>query len=244
MRRHYKTVDSTNEAAKIWARDTSEPAPHGAIVTADSQSAGRGRLGRDWASPAGKGVYLSAVWRPQLSLEESGRLALIVALAAAHALEEAADVKVQTKWPNDVLLDGRKVGGILCEGELEGGRLKFAIAGVGLNINFEEQDLPERPLYPATSLLIATGEEYEIQDVCDGLARSLETEYKLLDTGKWDAQRGEFIQRCVLIGEHVKVDTGMQVVEGLATGIDDAGSLLVQTSDGMQTVSAGDASLL
>ena len=241
LHRHFDTIDSTNEAAMQWARHSSAPAPHGAVVTADEQTAGRGRRGRDWVSPAGKGLYLSMVWRPQIEPSQIGQLTIIVALAAAQAIEKLSGIKAHTKWPNDVLVRGRKVGGVLCEADLENTEVRCVIAGVGLNLNFQKEDLPARPIYPATSLAIESGNTFHIEDGRVALAGALRQEYSRYATGDWNAQRGEFIARCATLGERVRVEGDKEF--GVAVGIDTNGFLVVQNANGLKTVAAGDVVL-
>ena len=112
-RKHFEQATSTNSIAHQWAL---EGAPHGAIVTADEQTAGVGRRGRKWLSAPGKGIYLSIILRPQAELLPQ-QCTLLLAVAACRALEKFADTRAQTKWPNDILLQGQKVGGVLCSGE-------------------------------------------------------------------------------------------------------------------------------
>jgi BirA family biotin operon repressor/biotin-[acetyl-CoA-carboxylase] ligase len=243
MHRHYDSIGSTNDAARAWASDASTPAPHGAVVSADEQTAGHGRRGRDWTSPRGKGVYLSIVWRPEIEVARVGQLTIVVALAAACAIEEISGCRAQTKWPNDVLLDGRKLGGILCEAQFENARVGFVIAGVGLNLNFVREDLPERPIFPATSLLIETGREYSVEAARETLIARLQHEYSRYDGGEWNAQRGEFIARCALLGQTVRVKTEGTEYSGVAVGVDPDGLLVMQNSDGLRTIAAGDVSL-
>jgi BirA family biotin operon repressor/biotin-[acetyl-CoA-carboxylase] ligase len=249
MHRHYESLGSTNDAARAWASDASTPAPHGAVVSADAQTDGHGRRGRDWASPRGKGVYLSLVWRPEMEVAHLGRLTILVALAAAQAVEKISGTRAQTKWPNDVLLEGRKLGGVLCEAQLdhspnEGTRPNFVIAGVGLNLNFAREDLPERPIFPATSLLIETGREYSTKDAREVLIAKLQSEYARYANGDWNAQRGEFIARCMLLGQPIRVQGEGTEYSGVAVGIDNDGFLVVQNGDGLRAIAAGDVSLV
>lgn len=257
MHRHYSSIGSTNDAAREWARNDSAStckstrestcAPHGAIVSADRQTHGRGRRGRDWVSPGGKGIYLSAVWRPKMGAEQIGRLTMITALAAAHALESITPLRVQTKWPNDLLVDRKKIGGILCEAEFKNGGsfgdvLEFVIAGMGLNINFEAEELPVRTLFPATSLKIETGRIWPLEPLREACIRALQEEYSRYAGGQWQSQRAEFIARCVTIGEVVTVDSEAQSYSGVATGIDENGVLTVQTATELRPVLAGEVS--
>jgi BirA family biotin operon repressor/biotin-[acetyl-CoA-carboxylase] ligase len=238
LRRHFEVIDSTNSAAMQWALDQKSPAPHGAVVTADEQTAGRGRRGRDWVSPAGKGVYVSAIWRPQIEPGHIGQLTIVVALATALAMERISGVRAHTKWPNDVLVRGRKAGGVLCEADLGNGEVRCVVAGVGINLNFAEEDLPQRPVYPATSLLIETGNTFVIEAGRTTLIDSLQSEYSRYAAGEWNAQRGEFIARCATLGERVRVEGDEEF--GVAIGIDNNGYLVVQNANGLKTVAAGD----
>lgn len=240
MRQHYETIDSTNEAAKLWARSGSTPATHGAVVTADSQTRGRGRHGREWVSPPGKGVYLSMVWRPQIEAHQVGRLTIVAALGAARALESVAAKNIETKWPNDLLLNRKKIGGLLCEAELKTDGVEFVVAGIGLNANFEKEDFPERPVFPATSLLLETGKTWPIEELREACIASLHDEYSRYEAGQWQTQRAEFIARCAIIGEAVSVSSGEQEYSGVAVGIDEDGILLVQTASETRRVVSGD----
>ncbi len=240
MRQHYETIDSTNEAAKIWARDGSTPAPHGAVFSADSQTRGRGRHGREWVSPPDKGVYLSVVWRPQIEAHQVGRLTIVAALGAARALERIAAKHIETKWPNDLLLNRRKIGGLLCEAELKKDSVEFVIAGIGLNANFEKEDFPERPVFPATSLLLETGKSWSVEALREACITALHEEYSRYEAGHWQTQRAEFIARCAIIGEAVTISSGDQEYSGVAVGVDEDGILLVQTASETRRVVSGD----
>jgi BirA family biotin operon repressor/biotin-[acetyl-CoA-carboxylase] ligase len=238
--RHHETVDSTNEAAKAWARDGSNPAPHNAVVTADAQTHGRGRHGREWVSPAGKGVYLSMVWRPKIEAHQVGRLTIVSALGAARALESIAAKSIETKWPNDLLLNRKKIGGLLCEAELKNEGVEFVVAGIGLNANFEKGDFPERPIFPATSLLLETGKSWPVEELRETCIASLRQEYSRYDAGHWPTQRAEFIARCAIIGEPVSISSGTLEYSGVAVGVDEDGILLVQTANETRRVVSGD----
>ena len=243
MHRHFLILDSTSEAAKSWACDASTPAPHGAVISADTQTQGRGRLGREWISPAGKGVYLSVIWRPQNVLVSLSQLTIIVALAAARAIEITSGLKAETKWPNDVLVNGKKIGGVLCEAGFEGGRINYFIAGIGLNINVAASELPDRLIFPATSLLLETGKEFDVAVARSVLIEQLQAGYSRYLNDGWNTQRGEFIARCVVLGQRIKVRSENNEFEGVAVGIDNDGLLVAQCADGLQTVVAGDVSL-
>jgi BirA family biotin operon repressor/biotin-[acetyl-CoA-carboxylase] ligase len=171
-------------------------------------------------------------------------MTILVALAAAQALEKISGLEAQTKWPNDVLLRGRKIGGVLCEAELANERVGFIVAGIGLNINFREEELPARSIFPATSLQIETGQEYSVEAARELLLRQLQQEYSRFAAGDWNAQRGEFIARCTLLGNPIEVQGERSKYSGVAVGVDRHGFLVVQCADGLHTVAAGDVSIV
>ncbi len=238
-RRHFANIGSTNDEAKQWGRDG---ASHGATVTAAQQTGGRGRRGRSWESPAGKGVYLSVVLRPKLQTAQLPQLTILVALAGARAVENVAGVTCGVKWPNDILLHDKKIGGILCEAEWKDGELDFAVAGLGLNVNHTAEDLPARPIFPASSLLIETGNSFDVEEVTQNCLTDLEVLYAQWLKGDWPVQRREFEERCAGIGGLVTVTTETEKYFGVVRGIDENGVLQVATSAGPRRVVAGDVS--
>ena len=215
---HHRLTDSTNERAKELAV---AGAPHGTLVTADEQTAGRGRQGREWTAPARSAVLMSVVLR---ELDER------LPLTAAVAVCEALPVEAAIKWPNDVWIEGRKVAGILVEGRPQDG---WAVLGIGLNVSTER--FPDDLADTATSLHLA------------GLSRSPEEVLRsiLSSLDEWLGARPARVleawsSRDALKGERVRWSDG----EGVADGIDDSGALLVETGDGRVTLHAGEVHLL
>ena len=225
-RRHFAEIDSTNTYALAWP-----DAPDGALVVADAQTAGRGRLGRAWQSEAGVGLYFSLVLRA-LTGETRARLSLLVGLAVAVAVERVAGLETQLKWPNDILARGHKIGGILCEANAD-----RIVAGVGLNLNQTAAQLPERPLFPASSLLSLAGRAFERDAMLEAILGDLERE---LNAQNWPMQRERIEARLWGRGELVKTGGAM----GLVRGIGDDGALLVQTADGLAPVRSGEVELI
>jgi BirA family transcriptional regulator, biotin operon repressor / biotin---[acetyl-CoA-carboxylase] ligase len=214
---HHRVTDSTNERGKELAL---AGAPHGTLVTADEQTAGRGRQGRGWTAPPRSAVLMSVVLR---ELDE------LLPLAAAIAVADAVQAGATIKWPNDVWIDGRKLAGILVEGRPQEG---WAVLGVGLNVTTES--FPPELAETATSLKLA-GVETTPGQLLDALLPSLDT---------WlgappDAVLPAWRDRDALTGERVRWTGG----EGVAAGIDDSGSLLVDTRDGRVTLNAGEVHL-
>lgn len=227
---HHRTTDSTNERAKELALGG---APHGTLVTADEQTAGRGRQGRQWVAPPGKALLMSVVLRHLGGAQAHLPLAAAVATCEASELS-TPPVHCTIKWPNDVWIDGRKLAGILVEGRPQEG---WAVLGIGLNVATPEDEFPEELRGIATSLAVAAGREPPlIDDVLDHLLAALEA--RLADSP--DAIVGEWRERDALLGEAVRWQGG----EGTATGIDESGALIVETPAGRVTLDAGEVHLL
>lgn len=240
--RSLSITDSTNRVALEW-----DDAPHGATVTAGTQTAGRGRLGRSWSSPPGAGLYLSVVLR-HIAPQNEGRLALVVALAVAEAADQVVGRRFRTKWPNDIIgtqTDGRfvKIGGILCEARGEGEKRRI-VAGIGLNLNHELEQLPQRPLFPASSLRLLTGHSLEVAEVLPVVLASLERNLNSLGEGAWPVLKEDFVTRCVGLNEVGTVTGSSGKIYGMLRGIDDEGRLVISTSTGEQAIVAGDVGLV
>jgi len=166
--RPYTYVERCESTQRLLADD----APDGAVAAADEQTAGRGRLGRDWVAPPGSSVLASVALRPDVPAAKLAELSLVASRACAKALAEVAQVVPEVKWPNDVLIGGRKVAGILAEARE--GRVAL---GIGINVFQTEDELPQRAQYPATSLLIETGRRIPRADLLASLLDHLEREH-------------------------------------------------------------------
>lgn len=233
---HFSAVTgSTNTDALAAARDG---APHGSVYLADEQTAGRGRGDHQWQSNAGLGLYVSVVLRPALSAARLPLLPLAAGLAAAEAVSRAADLTVDLRWPNDLLIGTRKTGGVLVESKTEGSGVAFAVIGVGINVH--QRDFAADLATPATSLDLAAGRTISRQPLLVALLESLERETCALcsaDAGKAIAARLEQVSTW-LRGRRVLVH-GPQACTGVTDGLDDNGFLRVQTADGLVKVTTG-----
>jgi len=224
---HHRATDSTNERAKQLAR---RGAPHGTLVTADLQSAGRGRHGREWTAPAGSAVLMSVVLRDLGEAQEL--LPLAAAVAVCEAAEALAPLRCEVKWPNDVWVDGLKLAGILIEGRPQEG---WAVLGIGLNVATEQ--FPPEIAGIATSIAIAAPGQAATP------GRTLEELLRALDRRLADTQAeilAAWRERDALRDSAVRWADG----EGTAAGIDDSGSLLVITGSGTLALHAGEVHLL
>lgn len=236
---HYlEEVDSTN----LFAADLADQgAPEGEIVIAETQMRGKGRLGRPWVSPPFMNLYLSVILRPALPPRHAPQLNLASAVAVAESVAAVAGVKPEIKWPNDVLVEGKKLAGILTESSCEGGRVRFVVVGIGVNINFAREAMPEAIRERATSLLIVTGRRVDRSKFAGQLIQSLDRCY-----GEFEERGFAFVQPrwesyFNLKGKKVRVESPGQPVRGRALGIDGEGALLVESESGeVERVIAGD----
>lgn len=231
---YYPEVGSTNDIAKeLIGREAAE----GAVILAETQTRGRGRLGRDWASPRG-GVWLSCILsapKPQ----SAGLLTLLSSVAVARAIQALTRLPVEIKWPNDLLVHGKKVAGILSEKVAE-----YVIVGMGVNLNVGPQDFPEnlRPL--ATSLKAASGHQISRVGFIQTLLEEIERIYFRLKKGEASLILQEWKSLDITLGSWVKVRSLREEWEGQAVDIDREGFLLVRLADGtLKRVSSGDVTL-
>jgi BirA family transcriptional regulator, biotin operon repressor / biotin---[acetyl-CoA-carboxylase] ligase len=223
--RYYDEIESTNAEAKSLANSG---APEGTVVIAEAQSAGRGRLGRRWTSPAGKGLLFSVLLRPALPMNDAHLLTLVAAAAAAEAIEAVAGTAVHIKWPNDLFLGDRKTGGILMEVSGEQDEVEWVIVGIGINVNTEYSELPVALRRTATSLKMVKGEPVDRSELLASLLLSLEVHYKEAVGNGFERALSCFRSRDYLLNKNVSVETREGAIVGSATGIDDRGALLVE----------------
>ncbi|MCU0499037.1 MAG: biotin--[acetyl-CoA-carboxylase] ligase [Anaerolineae bacterium] len=228
--RFYPQVDSTNDLAQAWLI---EGAPQGAAVIADEQMAGRGRKGRVWHTPPGVAIAVSVILSP--SPEAIGQVTMIGAVAIAEALEALGAPKIGIKWANDVLLNGKKVSGVLSEAVWQGDQLRGVILGMGINVRvqFDGTDLADSAISVETALKRP-------------IDRAELLGHVLNRVDAWTQQGGVFEawrDRLVTIGQWVRVTQDDRVIEGQAQGVEESGALRIETADGLQRVFAGDLHL-
>jgi len=236
----FREADSTNHQLAMRAAD----APEGMALVADFQTAGRGRMGRAWFSPAGANVYLSILLRPQVNLAQIATLPLVVGCVVARTVQKlAAGVPVMIKWPNDLQVNGRKLGGILCEMAAETDGVQYVIVGIGLNINLRRSRMPAAIARSATSLAIETRRTFARAEVVAELLNQFEPAYAVWCAEGLDPFLPEIAALDLLKGRFTRVEqTGKRVVEGIADGVGVAGMLRLRQPDGSHiAVCSGDA---
>jgi BirA family biotin operon repressor/biotin-[acetyl-CoA-carboxylase] ligase len=230
---------STNDEANRLAR---AGAPEGTVVIADHQTAGRGRLDRQWLSPAGSSLLLSLVFRPSLAPDRVQRLTMIVGLAVVDAIRLETGLGVALKWPNDIVCRRAKLGGILTEIALTGDAVDFVVVGLGLNVNLDPTELPADLLMPATSLSFELGLSVARLPLLRTFLRVVEQRYLAAVAGHLPHE--EWAERLVTLGHTVTVATVGDVLTGVAESVDTDGALLVRRPDGhLERVVAGDVTL-
>lgn len=234
----YQETESTQDLAREWAL---RGEPEGLAVMALNQTKGRGTAGHSWVSPAGKNLALSVILRPRFSPEEAPLLALMAPISVAEAVESRIGRSAQLRWPNDVMVDGRKMAGILLEAGLNNRSINFVILGIGLNVNSELSDFPTDLRENITSLRIDTGREWDLEDTARDLLKRLELLYERVNRegcgfipGIWRsrwAHRGAVLTR-----------GGLTFT---AEGIDANGALLIRGDNGkLERVISGSSELI
>ena len=236
---HFKETASTNTTAKELAANG---APEGTLVVAEGQSHGKGRLGREWFSPGGEGIYLSLILRPNLSPADAPKITLLTAVAAAEALGSTTGLPIQIKWPNDILLRGKKLAGILTEISTEMDTIDFVVIGLGLNVNVTAFPAVLRDM--ATSLLIETGRVYPRVDITRAFLEGFEGWYGVLQDAGFEPVLERWRQFSAVTGRRVVVETLGDRIEGTALDINRDGLLIVEDEKGqLHRIYSGDVTL-
>jgi BirA family biotin operon repressor/biotin-[acetyl-CoA-carboxylase] ligase len=237
---YFDSVDSTNTVAQRFATDG---AAEGTVVIAEAQTKGRGRLGRAWVSPPFRNLYLSVVLRPPIVTTVAPQLGLVAGVAAVDAARHWAP-RATVKWPNDVVIDGRKVAGILAEMDADGDRVRFVILGIGVNLNTTLEEFPDDLRDKAIGLCAAAGRPIDRIEFADHLLSRLEEHYDLFLREGFAAIRPLWESRASLIGRHVRIDAQAQRVEGVVTGLAEDGALLLRDANGNEVrVVVGDVTV-
>ncbi len=239
---YYREIDSSNNRARLLA---SEGYPEGTVVVAEMQTTGRGRRGRSWYSPAIQGIYVSVILRPVLPLKEISRVSLVTAVAVAATLESELSLQPRIKWPNDVLVDNKKIAGILSEAVTDMDGVEYIVVGIGLNINNKIQDFPTDFRTPATSARAEHDHPDSRIKVLQGLLLHLENYYQQLLQGNFTLTLDKARSLSMVIGQEVRLDTVNGFTVGQAVDIDDSGFLLVRDQQGTNhTIMSGEISIL
>jgi len=236
----YKSVGSTNIIAQDLAKSGY---PEGTLIIAESQTKGRGRLGRKWHSPPGKGLYFTLILRPNISPERIAGLSLVAGLAIVRAIKEVTGIATQTKWPNDVLYKGRKLAGILAELNSEPDKINYMALGCGINVCHVKNDFPENLQKTSTSLRLISRHEIPRIILLQNILKHFEGLYDNFCKHGFRYIKNDLIKYSAIMGKQVKLTVGGQQITGKAIGIDDAGRLIVENKSGQAVYSAGEVTL-
>ena len=234
----YKEIDSTNDAA---SRMASEGEPEGNVVISEYQTKGRGRLGRKWVSPKGKGAYFSIILRPDILPREVSFITLLSSLSVAKTVREAINLPAFIKWPNDILVNGRKVCGILTELNGEQDKVNFVVVGMGININTKKELLPEG----ASSLALEKGDVLNRLDFVKTLFQNIEKYYEAFNKGKLREIITEYKMLSAVLDTEVQINYHNKLISGHVVDVDEEGALILRMDSGFnERILAGDVTIL
>ncbi|HUC85447.1 MAG TPA: biotin--[acetyl-CoA-carboxylase] ligase [Candidatus Acidoferrales bacterium] len=237
----FERTTSTNDIAEKLARDGVR---EGAVVFAESQTMGRGRLGRVWLSPTRKGLWFSVLLRPNMRPQETTQLTVICATALRRAIKTVAGLEAEIKWPNDVLIAGKKTAGILTELSAELDRVRHVILGIGVDVNVDASGFPPEWRNLATSLSLEARAEISRAGLAVEILRELDLDYARVVAGKFSEVADEWEAACITVGRNVTVHVGERRFRGHAESLDDDGALLIRSEHGhLERVIGGDVML-
>lgn len=233
----YESTASTNDLVERLGRDGAE---EGVVIFAEAQTRGRGRLGRVWSSPSRQGLWFSVLLRPAIRPEAVTRLIVMAAVALRRGVERFTGVLPGIKWPNDLLIGGRKFAGILTEMSAELDRVRYVVVGIGVDVNQEEEQLGGMRGF-ATSLRLETGRAWDRAGLAVSILGELDRAYARLEAGRFGELAEEWEGACITLGQAVSVRVGGRVCRGRAESLDPEGALLVRTEYGhLERVTGGD----
>lgn len=239
--RVFQETTSTNDVVEKLARDGVQ---EGVAVFAEAQTRGRGRLGRKWMSPSGKGLWFSVLLRPELRPLEATRLTVASANALRRAIHAQTGLGPEIKWPNDILVRGRKTAGILTELNAELDRVKYLILGIGVDVNLSRGDFPPELRSQATSLRAELGRPVSRPELAVSILRELDEDYARIAGGDFAGVADEWEKHCATIGRQVAIRTGEREIRGRAEALGEEGALLLRTEHGhLERIIGGDVTL-
>ncbi|MCS7254479.1 MAG: biotin--[acetyl-CoA-carboxylase] ligase [Armatimonadota bacterium] len=235
---YMQSANSTNDVGKRLAEYN---APNGVLIVAETQTSGRGRFGRSWVSPEG-GIYMSLILRTVTYPEDLLKLMVATAVGTCEGLRRVTSLPVMVKWVNDLILDGKKVGGILIESKSSGKEVEFAVVGIGVNANVDVNSFPSELRCRAISLHEVTGKELSREHIVASILDGLECRYEQLMSGEFEDVRQSFNRLHIAHGKLVEVNTGSHTFVGKVEGLGENGELTLRLENG-NTVSVTDGTI-
>lgn len=239
---YYDETESTNDVAFSLGI---AGAPEGTVVLADSQRGGKGRFQRSWHSPPASNIYTSIILRPEIRLSNASQIPILAGVAVAEVLDKYCPGGIRLKWPNDILLDNKKLCGILSQLKIREHKVDFVVLGIGMNINMKYDQFPEDIRGSAVSLSMKTGIQISRKELLIRVYENLEKWYKKLVLDGFEPVKKKWMSMSSMTGKHVTISFLGEIVQGTVTGIDDSGSLIIRNEhDELIRVTAGDATIL
>jgi len=239
---YYPEIGSTNDEAY---RLGVEGAPEGTVVIADMQTKGKGRMQRVWHSPAGLNIYTSVILRPHIAPSAAPQISLVAGVAVAELLEQFCPGQVELKWPNDVLINSKKICGILAQMKTAADQVDFIVVGIGINVDIRQNQFPTDICDIATSLSIETRREILREDLIISLYENFAKWYKKILQNGFASIKERWLGFAAMIGRNVQIKYFNETLTGKAIGINDAGSLILLNAKGEKIIiNAGDATIL
>lgn len=228
---YFPELKSTNIRAKEKALHGAEEISEGTLIVAERQSAGKGRLGREWFSPVG-GIWFSVILYPQLSPSYISRITLMTAVAVVKSIKICTQIKSQIKWPNDILINEKKVCGILTEMNAELDIINWVVVGIGINVNIEHREFPEDIQENTISLKETSGKEISRVKLAQTFLQEFEKYYEILKRREFSSILKEWKLYSHTLGKKIRVDIGERIITGEAVDINEEGSLILKKEDG------------
>jgi BirA family biotin operon repressor/biotin-[acetyl-CoA-carboxylase] ligase len=229
----YEIIDSTNAAAAAFAREAEE---EGVVVIADSQSKGRGRLGRSWLSPPSVNIYMSILLKPEMTAKDATLITIMAAVGCTIALRKVTGLDITIKWPNDLMSSEKKLGGILTETRVVRKRIEYAITGIGVNVNMDADALPDIMKGVATSIKMETGKFFSRTDIIREVVNEMDDWYNILREKRYSELLSQWKHLTSTLGRNVQVVLGKETLQGQAESINDEGMLVLRLPSGASRV--------
>jgi BirA family biotin operon repressor/biotin-[acetyl-CoA-carboxylase] ligase len=238
--RYYEKISSTSDVAKDLTAQQDPSSLHGAVIVAEEQTGGTGRLGRVWVSPGG-GIWTTIILKPRIPIDRLFMLTMVGSLAVVRAIKKVVDIGALIKWPNDIYIGNKKVGGVITELSAEGPIVHYVLVGVGVDVNVTLRNLPPGLRESATSLSAELGHEVDRAILLATFLREFELRYNQVESGEYDTIVREWKSFSWTLEHRVRIHLGTRVFEGDAIDIDDYGALIVRKDSGtVERVIAGD----
>jgi BirA family biotin operon repressor/biotin-[acetyl-CoA-carboxylase] ligase len=242
--REIQVFEETTSTNDVMARLARSGVKEGVVIFAESQTKGRGRLGRTWISPARKGLWFSVLLRPNIPPQAATQLTIASATALARAITVQTGIVPDIKWPNDILIRGKKVAGILTEMSAELDHLKEVILGIGLDVNIDASEFPAAVRKTATSLKIELGQPVDRAGLAVAILRELDRDYERIKQGEFELVAEQWQERCTTLGSQVSIRIGDRVIRGRAEALDADGALLLRGQHGhLERIIGGDVTM-